>query len=215
MTRISRGRILVGVAAASLFIAITVSLTGAANRHERQILERDRGLKNERIAQIEASPDQALRVAGNSDCALSIRGARVKEVSGAEFTRLTGRTTDLGTIFTVPEVDLVNTSDKTITEFVLVIREPKSRSTRGLVQRDVSIAPGASYLLRREHFVGPEKITVASEDGNARSTFVQRRLDSEKYWLALGERSDVFITIGRVDFADGSSWLLSEGGEFK
>lgn len=42
------------------------------------------------IRQIEASPDQTLKVAGNEGCPLQLVEARVKEIPASLFTRLTG-----------------------------------------------------------------------------------------------------------------------------
>jgi hypothetical protein len=40
-------------------------------------------------------------------------------------------------------------------------------------------------------------------------------MESEQYWLTFAERSDLFITVGKVSFDDGSGWLIKEGGEVR
>jgi hypothetical protein len=171
--------------------------------------------KGEIIKQIEESPDESLRVLGNDDCPLRIVEAKVKEVPGSLFTRLTGKTTDLATVSSLPEVTLVNTSGQTITRFYLAIRDPQTRTTRGLIQHNLALKPGETYILKRERFVTPEKITVADNNGQVRQTQAMPGMDSEKSWIQFAARSSLFITIIKVDFTDNSNWLIKEGGEAK
>lgn len=167
------------------------------------------------LRHIEGSQDLPLRVVGNNDCPLRIVQASVKEISGLDFSNLTGKTTDLPTLSSVPEVMLINASSETITGFVVALRDPQSRTTRGFVQENISVTPGETYLIKRDHFVEPEKKTVASEGGQARQTVETPGLDSEKYWLQFAARSDVFVTIGKVTFKSGRSWMIKEGGEVR
>jgi hypothetical protein len=164
---------------------------------------------------VNESPDQLLRVVGNDDCPLRIVAAKVKEVPGALFTKLTGKTTDLVTISSAPEVTLQNTSGQTITKFVLIVRDPKSRKTRGVVQHDISVRPGDTYVINRELFVTPDKVMTASAEGQAQRTSVNPGIKSERGWIEFASRSDLFVTVGLIDFEDGSSWIIKEGGEVR
>ncbi|HEY5885138.1 MAG TPA: hypothetical protein VIT88_10650 [Pyrinomonadaceae bacterium] len=175
-----------------------------------------RTTKDSIMASVERSPNLPLRVAGNEDCPFRIMAASVKQVSGSDFSQLTGRTTDLPVVTSVPEITLANTSGQAIISFVLVIRDPPSRSTRGFVQEKVSIAPGTIYSVKREHFFKFERQAIADSNQPARQIVVQPRADSEDYWLQFPAGStDVFVTVGKVTFQDGSSWMIKEGGEVK
>jgi hypothetical protein len=191
------------LSAVAIAVGVRTRSQNALNQREKQNL----------IEKIKTSPEQPLKIVGNDDSPLRIVQASVKELPGFEFTKLTGRTTDLLTVASVPEAHLSNTSGKRVTGFVIAVRDPNSRSIRGFVQQKVSIAPGENYTVERQHFVNPEKMTVADKDRKTRQTLVQPELDSEKYWIQFAKRSDLFITIGRVFFDDGSSWALKEGGE--
>lgn len=165
--------------------------------------------------QIEKSPDQPLRVLENDDSPLHILDARVKEISGSDFTKLTGQKTSLVLVCSVPEVHLLNSSSKTITGFILVIRDPVSKNTRGIVQSKVSIAQGDTYVAARQSFIQPEWTSVVDQGGQIKPRFATPGIDSEKYWISFAERSDLFVTVARVNFQDGSSWTVKEGGDIR
>ena len=167
------------------------------------------------VRQVEESPDRSLRVAGNDDCPLRLIEAKVKEVPAALFTRLTGKVTDLATVSSVPEATLVNNSGQTVTKFFLAIRDPNTRTTRGIMQSKITLRPGDSYTVSRDHFTAPENVTVRNEDGTTGQRQIVPGMDSEKKWIQFASRSAIFITVAKVDFADGSSWSLKEEGEIK
>lgn len=210
---VNRKRILLVCCGISLLLAVTFALTVKTHSQQLQVL--DQKTENAALEEVERSVDQPMRVLGNVDSPFRIVEARVKEVSGEQFTRLTGRTTDLVTVSTVPEIELVNTSGKAITGFVIGIRDPHSRTTRTLAQRKVSIAPGETYIVRREHFVNPQQVTVADDNGQFHQKLVQPKKNSEKYWLPFAGRSDIFVTVGCVNFDDGTTWMIKKGGEVK
>lgn len=209
----NRNKVLLACCAVSLLFVAIVALS--IRTHSQQLQARDQNARNDPLEQLENSLDQPLRIAGNDDCPFRILEAKTRRVSGSEFTKLTGRTTDLASVASVPEVTLVNNFGKTITAFVLAIRDPKTRATRGFVQRKVSIGPGETYIVKREHFVDSEKQTVADEKGAVREKWILPKMDSEKYWIQFPGQAEMFITVGQVSFADGSSWMIKQGGEVK
>lgn len=166
------------------------------------------------LKQIENSPEQSLKVAENNDSPLKIVQATVKEVSGSDFTKLTGKTTNLLAVSSVPEVKLMNTSGKTITGFVFAIRDPIAKELQTLVQHQISIAPGETYVVKREQFVPLEKTTVSDNSGTHQKR-VLPKMNSAKYWIDFSGRSDFFVTVGIVYFQDGSKWAIREEGEIK
>ncbi|HLL73613.1 MAG TPA: hypothetical protein VK363_19400 [Pyrinomonadaceae bacterium] len=171
--------------------------------------------RHEIVRQVEASPDQSLRVLGNDDCPLRLVEAKVKEIPGTLFTKLTGKVTGLATVSSVPEATLVNASGQTVTRFFLAVRDPRSQSTRGILQSKLALKPGETYRVSRDHFADPEKMTVTGEDGKTRHEIVVPGMDSEKKWIQFASRSALFITVARVEFEDGSSWSVKEEGEIK
>lgn len=200
----------------SICLLAVIGLSITLKTHSQQPKVISRVSKDDFRRSVEASPDLPLRVAGNEKCPFRIIQANVKEISGADFSKLTSRVTDRTVVASVPEVRLINTSGQTITGFVLVIRDPQSRASRGFVQQKVSIRPGENYLVKRDHFVTPEKQTVAQADEPIRRVLSQPTLESEKYWLDLvATPSEMFVTVGQVTFSNGETWMIQEGGEVK
>lgn len=210
---INRKTILLAGSSVCLLSVVALTIAVKTRSQERQVPTQNN--KDALLDRVETSQDVPLKVAGNDDCPLRIVQASTKEISGSDFSKLTQKTTDLVTVASVPEVRLVNTSGETITGFVLAIRDPQSRTTRGFVQNKISLAPGESYVVKREHFVLPDNTTTANENGQVRHTMVMPRMDSEKYWLQFAPRSDVFVTVGQVTFSSGNIWIVKEGGEVR
>jgi hypothetical protein len=170
---------------------------------------------DDQAQQIENAPDQLLRVLENSDTPLHILDAKVKEISGADFAKLTGKKTNLSMVSSVPEVRLINGSGKTITGFVLVIRDPETKTSRGLVQSKTSITSGETYVAPRQAFIRPEWISTVDKNGQIKPRFGSPEINSEKFWLSFAGRSNLFVTVAQVNFQDGSTWTLKEGGEIR
>jgi len=189
---------------------IAVALNIKAINQQAQDSAREDALK-----QVNEAPDQLLKVVGNDDCPLRIVEAKVKEVPGPLFTKLTGKTTDLVSISSAPDVTLLNTSGQTITKFMLIVRDPKSRKTRGVIQHDISLRPGDTYVINRELFVTPDKIMTDDAKGQAKQTLVNPGIKSEKGWIEFSARPDLFVTVALINFEDGSSWEIKEGGEVR
>ncbi|MGH9829955.1 MAG: hypothetical protein ACREDR_42630, partial [Blastocatellia bacterium] len=173
------------------------------------------GQMGETLKQIDESPDQPLTIAGNSDCPLRITEVKVKEIPGALFTKLTGRVTELATVSSVPEVTLVNTSGRTVTGFAVIVRAPNSRSGRAFLQSDITLRPGESYTIKRTRYAGSEKVTVADAAGQIHEVVRDPGLKSERRWIQFAAPSDLFVTIGKVDFRNGESWIIKEQGDVR
>jgi hypothetical protein len=171
--------------------------------------------QDERLQQIEKSPDQPLRVAETGDSPLRVLEAKVKEISGPDFTKLTGKQTDLPTVCSVPEVRLLNSSGKKITGFVLVVRDPASKTTRGIVQNNVDIDQGQSYTASRNAFIESEWATTTDKEGKVKASFARPGMNSEKFWMSFAGRSNLFVTVAQVSFQDGTSWMIKEGGDIR
>ncbi len=213
LLNVARGKTFAGCCIVSLLLAVTLAFSAKTQRKQQEIFHQK--AENGAPEWIEKFTDQSLEILGNEDSPLRIVEARVKELSGAEFTRLTRRTTDLEAVSSVPEVELRNTSGKTITGFILALREPLTRTTLTHYERKVSVAPGETYIVRREHFVSPDQRMVTGDDGKTSQVAIQPNLDSEKCWILFARRPDVFITVGIVKFHDGSMWRIKEGGEVR
>lgn len=148
--------------------------------------------KSTLMTKVEKSADLPLRIIENQDAPLRVIEARSKEISAADFTRLTGAETKLPSVSSAPQVTVQNTSDKTILSFMLVVRDPDARIMRSRGVRQLSIPPGGKFTVPANH-----------------------KMDSEKYWIPFSARSNFYVTIGAVTFDDGTRWLIKEEGEIR
>lgn len=208
LTHVNRTTGSIACCSVLLLAAVALALDlGTAGQHSQDPGGKDKaGL----IKQVEDSPDQFLKIVAVDASPLRLVEAKVKEVPGHLFTRLTGRVTDMATVSSFPEVKLVNTSAQTVTGFMVGIRDPKTRTTRALFKSKVSIKPGEAYMMSRELFSLEEKMT-ADGTAKARRAQVKPGMDSEKSWIQFAPPSDLFVLIGLVDFEDGGRWVLKEG----
>jgi hypothetical protein len=216
MTKMMRlNRWSISIACCSVFLLSAIALAFSVKTEAQQTQDSRSNEKSEIARQVEASPDQPLRILGNDDCPLKLVEANVKEVPAALFTKLTGQVTDLPNVSTVPEATLVNTSGQTVTRFFLVVRDPDSSTTRVVVQNEIALKPGDSYKVTRDHFAEAKRVTTTGEDGRTQHRLIMAGMDSEKKWIQFASRSAIFITVAKVEFNDGSSWTVTEGGEVR
>jgi hypothetical protein len=197
-----------------LFMFSAVALALGIRTRSRTLQDSNPREKERTLKQIERAPEQSLKILGNDDCPLKLTEARVKEIPGVLFTKLTGKTTNLETVISVPEVRLVNVSGRTVNKFFLFVRNPEAHFTRG-VGRTVSLKPGEVYTVERSYFAAPEKTTTMGANGQAEEKLITLGMDSEKMWLNKGARPDLYVTVARIEFEDGSNWTLNEGGEVR
>lgn len=210
---LNRRRAAIAIAVVALLGAATFGLT--LKTTSQQLHSSNSTGTDSTLQQIEKSADQPLRVVETADSPLRIVGAKVKEISSSDFTKLTGQKTSLNTVCSVPEVQLLNSSGKAITGFVLVIRDPSSKTTRGIVQTKLFIRQGETYTAQRREFLRTEWTTSVDNNGQITPKFTQRDMNSEKYWISFANRSDLFVTVARVSFQDGTTWKVKEGGEIQ
>lgn len=213
MQILNRRRVTIAIAVVALLGAATFGLTlKTASQQLHSSMSTGPG---NIFQQIEKSADQPIRVVETADSPVHILGAKVKEISGSDFTKLTGQKTSLDTVSSVPEVQFLNSSAKAITGFVFVIRDPGSKTSRGIVQTKVLIPQGETYTIQRQAFLRGEWTSSVDKDGQITTKFAPRDLNSEKYWISFANRSELFVTVAHVSFQDGSTWTVKEGGEIQ
>ena len=170
--------------------------------------------KATRIANVESGAESEV----NSICPVGtpilIKAASTREISKLTFRNLTGEAARHPSMSTYPDVTLVNTSQKTITSMMIMVRskaEPPG-SGHGLVTKDMSLAPGAKYWFESSKWPRAEKVFV-EKDGRFVSVLSQPGLDSPKSWLP-GAASDLTVVIVKVVFEDGTQWTVPAGFDF-
>jgi hypothetical protein len=145
---------------------------------------------------------------------LNIQEARVKEISDDDFTRLVGEPPKHSILTTFPNVILVNGYPKTIRSFAIVVQSAaeKPRSGYILLKKELSIPPNSAYEVTSSEWPQAERVSI--QKGNKFvSRLRQPGLDSAKSWIP-GAASDLRITVGLVEFEDGTKWKIPPGSSW-
>ena|SRR6185437_12366261 len=210
---LNRRRVAIAIGVMALVGAVTFGLT--LKTTSQQLHSSSSSGTSNTVQQIENSVDQPMRVVETADSPVHILSAKVKEISGSDFTKLTGQKTSLATVSSVPEVQFLNSSTKAITGFVVLIRDPRSKTSRGIIQTKILIPQGETYIVQRRAFLRGEWTSSADQNGQVTTKFAPRDMDSEKYWISFANRSELFVTVAHVSFQDGTTWTVKEGGEIQ
>ncbi|HEV7642832.1 MAG TPA: hypothetical protein VGO50_02720 [Pyrinomonadaceae bacterium] len=156
------------------------------------------------IERIQKSADHPLRIKEDADAPLKILSVGVKEISRDDYQKLTGKITELNSVYSVPEAALQNTSDKKITGVFFITRDLSTNKLKGMMMKDVSIGPGQTFNIKRGGAVKADPLTVAENDGTLRE-LTKESMANENYWLPFAGVDQLQVSVV-VTFADGSKW---------
>jgi hypothetical protein len=192
-----------------IYLIAAASFGGLSVLETRAIARPVQQQKSNIIQQIKASSAVRINADNSQGSQLYIREATVKEISGDEFTRLTGEAPRHFRQATFPEVTLFNNSSKTIKSFALVAKSATEDSQSGyiLLKKNLSILPGTSYKVASSEWPQAERVST-EKDGKFMHGVRQPGLDSAKSWIP-GAASDLRVTVGLVAYEDGTGWKIS------
>ncbi|HMS42377.1 MAG TPA: hypothetical protein PKE69_19240 [Pyrinomonadaceae bacterium] len=170
--------------------------------------------KDDLTEQIEKSPDFSLTIEQDEDAPMKILEAKVKEISLTDYEKLTSEKSDLQKIISVPEVKMVNVSDKIITGVTLIIDDKTAEVGKGIYIKGQNINPGEAFNISRAGFVKLEQNTSVDESGNI-TTINKNPMKNSNFWLAFSDKNRLKVR-AFVEFSDGTKWFNREkGGETK
>jgi hypothetical protein len=202
---------------ASIATLSILLLVGVAVAQSYRTLNRTDFLNKENdvlVEQIKKSSDFLLAIQQDDDAPLKILEAKVKEISPADYEKLTSEKSDFQTVISAPEVKMVNVSDKTIKRVNLNIHDHVAKHGKGLMMRELTIRPGESFSIVPGNFVKGQTITSVDENGKL-ATSTAEIVKEKKYWLPFPSKATLVVRVS-VEFEDGSSWYnKNEGGEKK
>lgn len=166
------------------------------------------------IERIQSLPGSEVNSISLDGTPMQIQGASAREISKATFRQLTGEAAGHRSMSTYPDVSLVNISGKTITSFVIMVksRAETPNNGHGVMTKDLSIAPGATYSFASDKWPKAEQVFV-EKNGKFVSALRKIGLGSPKSWLP-GAASDLTVLIAMVVFEDGSQWMVPDGFVF-
>lgn len=196
-----------------LLVAVTwmsqlgsVNAQTVANSNERQ--------KRKIIKKIKASQSLQIYSDNSHGSPLYIQEASVKEISGDDFTILAGEASKNIKQATFPDVTLVNSSGKTIRSFAIAVKSSVDKPKSGyiLLKNNLSISPNSTFSVASSEWPKAERGSI--QKGDRFIYGLQRpELDSAKSWIP-GAASDLRVTVGFLEFEDGTRWMISRDSDW-
>jgi hypothetical protein len=162
--------------------------------------------KREIVDRVRQYPDSSISFDNYDAVPLLIQEAKVKEIGNAEYHQLTGFTTDSPRYISFPNVTLTNNTDRRVIGFALAVGNKQTRQIDGVKLSKIIIEPHGSYSVKASDFIRPERTVQVTKSGKVTNR-LKSGLDSEKMWLR-GSASDMVLTIGIVDFENGTRWTM-------
>lgn len=157
------------------------------------------------VEQVKNSANQPIGILQDDDTPLKITEATVKEVSAADFQKLTSEKSDLQSVMSVPTATMVNVSDKTITKVMFNIYDSATDRGQGIYMRGLSIKPGDTFRISPDNFLKQDMTTTVNEK-NEILTSVNPSLKNKNAWLPFADKAQVQVRVA-VDFEDGTKWF--------
>ena len=212
-TKFSRSARLVALVFAILLVAFAAVAAAVSINNNNKTLAANTGDKDEKqlIKEVDESPIVSLNIKEDSDTPLKIISAKVYEVSKSAYQQLTGKEAEGSSVLSIPEVEVMNVSNKNISTIIYTTMDLASNRSKGLVIRGLKIPPGETYKITRDKFIKKETETTTDKNGVTKTeTKADQRTD--RYWLPFADKSQLQASVGVV-FEDGSEWENKKGGE--
>jgi low affinity Fe/Cu permease len=190
----------IGILSILLLVGVAFAQT-LRNRNQTDLSSKHDPL----IEQIQKSTNYSIRIEQDEDAPMKILESSVKEISAADYEKLTSEKSASQTIISAPTTKMVNVSDKVISHVMINIYDAATDRGKGLYIRELSIKPGDTYTIVPENFVRQEIVTKVDENSNLAST-VNAAMRNKKFWLPFTDKSQLQVRIG-VTFADGTKWF--------
>jgi hypothetical protein len=200
--RITRFNLIVGISAAML-VAVAVGVAVARNPTNSS------QSNQQTITNVQSSPEIPLAIDNSESAPVGIQTAGAKEITGDVFQQLTGLSPNSSKYITVPNLTLLNNTNKTITAVVLALEDNRSNEHDGLFLTGLSIAPAGQFAVVPMDWAQPRKNMLkkyVAQGSDVQADTSDPTITSQEMWLA-GSISNFSITIGRVEFADGTVWM--------
>lgn len=191
------------------FLIATASFIGILAINARVFAHPIQQQKSSILQQVKALGPVRINTDNSQGSLLTIQDATVKEISGDDYARLVGEAPRYFRQSTFPEVTLMNNSGRTIKSFALVAKsaaeDPKSGHI--LLKTNLSILPNALYKIASQEWLEAERVSI-QRAGKFIHSLRQPGLESAKSWIP-GASSDLRVTVGLVEYEDGSRWKIS------
>jgi len=202
--RTLKSNLSIGISATILLVASVAVGIGAAKN-----LTNSRQGDNQIARNVNNSPEIPLSINNSESSSVVIQTASAKEITGEVFQQLTGLSPKSSTYIRFPNVTATNNTNKIIKALVLVIEDRRSNEHDGLLMTDLRIEPAGSLSVDAIDWAKPRKNMMKKyleTGGEVKEDKRDPSISSEEFWLS-GSIRDFSISIGMVEFADGTRWM--------
>jgi hypothetical protein len=187
------------------FLALAFVLSEAVSADVRATSSRQQN-RLRIVKHVESMSGSPIYADNSQGSPIDIQEATVKEISGDDYSVLVGEPAKHFRQSTFPEVTILNTSEKTVRSFALVTRSTVEAKGYVLLKHNLSLVPNSSYRVDSSHWVKAERVTIKTGD-KFTTVWRQQGLVSRKSWIP-GACSDLKVTVGMVEFDDGTRWMI-------
>lgn len=158
------------------------------------------------LNKLKNDPGVSIAVNNSLDAPVTITEAFSKEISRADFRKLTGSDAKSEISISFPEAKILNTSGKVITSLILVM-EMKDSSGRFYWTRSskLQVEPNDSLTVTPSQWVG--SVSTRTRDGKVEK--VSRDLTTPEMWVP-GLGSAAVLAILEIGFSDGTDWKVKD-----
>ena len=204
MSRIAK-RVLVIVVLAVFLVSIVIAI----GRSSRVTADQ---LKNQLSQKVKQSPDMAINFNNFEGVPLSIEKAVTKEISVAEYQKLTGGDVSGASRFAAfPSVTLLNTTNQRVTRLIVTVGNRQTKKWFVVSFRQANIAPQQTFSMTAADW-SHDKVSEVEVD--SKTTTVPPKVtdfDAARLWWPGGARaSDLVFRLALVEFEDGKKWEVDD-----
>jgi len=197
-----------------IFLVIAPVLTGLVVPNARGLASTNQQQKKWVIRQVEASSVVHIFIDNSLGSSLHILEAGVKEIPGDGFLTLVGEPPRHFIMSSFPEVTLLNGYSKTIKSFAIILQTAIDKPKSGYIlwKRNRSASPGATCKVGSSEWPEAERVSI-QKGGRFVNVLRQPGIDSARSWIP-GAASDLRITVGFIEFEDGTRWKIPSGSNW-
>ncbi len=163
--------------------------------------------QNDALASVRKSPDRPVAIDNTETPPLLIQKASVKEINSGDYKRLTKAASASDSYVSCPSIEIVNTTDKTLTSSALGFFNRSSGELQVLIVNR-RVEPFQKIIVEPADWASVRKGNLKKfvlKEGVAREDKSLPDLDSEAMWLS-GSVNDFYALVLEARFEDGSKW---------
>jgi hypothetical protein len=194
-----------------MIFAIVISMVSVSISYAyKQLNQGDK--KTALVAALKEKPDIPINADNSEQAPLMVVSAQSKEIDQETYTLLTGKQGATSNYIALPDVNLVNNSQKTIASFCIVVRNNLTGDLWMFRKKNQKIAPGDGVTVSAKTWAAARS-RMSNTFKESGDKFTRSNgavdLDSEAMWV-LGGVAENRVSVGEITFEDGTSWITKQ-----